>query len=186
MMLLGESNMLSYGMLLAGMVVLGWVMLRLARRRRNSAKAENASAPPDSTARRQSTIAPPEASRWMVELQEHSREVRAEIDTKLVTLQVLLRQTEEERARLEAAIAEARRLGLDRRPDLLEALAEEPENARDLEAYAAPRERLTLDRPKIYALADRGAAADEIARRLGLAVGDVEIVLSLRPVPSSS
>ncbi len=60
--------------------------------------------------------APSTVIRWQVEMQELARELKAEIDTKMRILQVLVRRSNEAAERLEAAAARAERLGcVDRR-----------------------------------------------------------------------
>ncbi len=119
--------------------------------------------------------APPEISRWQVEMYDLSRELKGEIDTKLALLQVLIRHANEASARLEKATQHAERLGLSGERDLLGAI--ESWQA-DAETTPAPTRHPQAE--KIYALADRGASAAAIAMETGLALGDIEMALSLR------
>ena len=56
---------------------------------------------------RASLDAPPEVARWQLEMHETARELKAEIDSKLLALQALVNVAREEREKLEAAIAQA-------------------------------------------------------------------------------
>jgi len=125
--------------------------------------------------------APATVVRWEVEMQTLARDLKAEIDTKICVLQVLVRRSEEAAERLEAAAARAERLGCRPRPDDEEtdavvALAEQAAAARG--TLATPP--LPPYSDEVYALADAGGHAAEIAAQIGLPVGDVEFVLSLR------
>lgn len=63
--------------------------------------------------------APPEVLRWHVELHETARDLKAEIDTKLVALQVLTKQAREEADRLERLLAQvnSKQFTVDRQED---------------------------------------------------------------------
>jgi len=50
-----------------------------------------------------------EYGRWQVEMHDLSRELRAQLDNKIVILERLVREAEQQSARLEAALAAARR-----------------------------------------------------------------------------
>lgn len=54
--------------------------------------------------------APPEFRRWHVEIEQIVRDARAELDTKIVLLQAVVRSAAAEAERLEKAIAEAKRV----------------------------------------------------------------------------
>lgn len=90
-------------MMLAGIVLLGWVLIRRqirSRRRvhsldmaerelvRRRAAADKPSAMPLATA-------PPETQRWQVEMLDLQRELKAELDMKIVVVQSLIRQADE-------------------------------------------------------------------------------------------
>jgi hypothetical protein len=51
--------------------------------------------------------APDEILRWQVEMHATARDLKAEIDTKLMLLQALLKQVQEERQRLEELLAKS-------------------------------------------------------------------------------
>ena len=128
--------------------------------------------------------APNEVLRWQVEMHQTARDLKAEIDSKYVALQALMRQAEEQRQRLEQSVERARRAGLAGSRDVLETienLASDPAAAADLPPLAgAPR--WPIDREHTFAIRELAGArhsADQIAQRMGLSVGDVELALSL-------
>lgn len=119
--------------------------------------------------------APPEVTRWQVEMHELVREFKGEVDTKFAVLQLLTIQANEATARLEKLIERAQRMGLDRHSDPLAAIEQGTyEVTSDFESPKHP------EAARIYALADRGESATAIADQTGLSLGDVEMTLSLR------
>ena len=56
--------------------------------------------------------APPEISRWQVEMYELSRDMKGELDTKMAVLQLLIRNASDAADRLERAVAQAEQCGL--------------------------------------------------------------------------
>jgi hypothetical protein len=140
--------------------------------------------------------APPNVLRWQVEMHETARDLKAELDTKMVALQQLIRMAEAQTSRLEAAIARAERLGISPCRDTLAELervtaelAEEVgsdstaglDHLPEVPAPAAIGNVVSGEaRKQICALAESGLPPSAIAERTGHTVGDVEIVLSLR------
>jgi hypothetical protein len=122
--------------------------------------------------------APPEVLRWHVEMHETARDLKAEIDTKLALLQILIRDANAAATRLEQAAERAEKLGVRDSLAAIEAWAtEEPhyEMPPNTTAPAAPPES-----SRIYALADRGYSWASIAHETGLPLGEVEMAMSLR------
>jgi hypothetical protein len=141
--------------------------------------------------------APPEMSRWQVELHDLARDLKAEIDSKLSLLQILTAQAQEERQRLEAALARAERLGVSRRHNVLGELEELTSDLADEARWAARSDQNSApvadeddadrvlpgsadQRRRAYLLADQGLQASVICDHVGLPQGDVELVLALR------
>jgi hypothetical protein len=140
--------------------------------------------------------APPNALRWQVEMHETARDLKAEIDTKMVALQQLIALAGRQSDRLEAAIARAERLGIRPCRDTLAelervtaevatAIASDSVGALgSLPEIPAPAKTANVTsaetRHQIYTLADSGLSIPVIAERTGQSQGDVEIVLSLR------
>ena len=90
--------------------------------------------------------------RLVVELEELAREISAKIDTKMKTLEVLIRQADE---RIEA----------------LKALSPASEER---------KRELASRYGEVYELADSGMSLEDISKKTGMQAGEVELVLSLR------
>jgi DNA-binding NarL/FixJ family response regulator len=90
--------------------------------------------------------------RLVIELEELSREVSAKIDTKMKTLEVLIRQADE---RIDA---------------LKNLVPTSDEKSRELAARYS----------EVYELADSGTSLGDIAKQMGMHAGEVELILSLR------
>lgn len=183
------ANNASSGMLAAGMLIIIFLLLR--RSRRYVAKTKKKTQPETrrklADARKSTPLldAPPEILRWHVEMHETTRELKAELDSKMGALQALIRMAAEETARLEAAISRAEQLGISPRPDSLTAI-EELSGGDGLEGVLESVEPLSSSddlsarRDAVYQLADQGLAAVAIARSIGAPLGDVELLMSLR------
>ena len=110
------ANNASSGMLAAGMLIIIFLLLR--RSRRYVAKTKKKTQPETrrklADARKSTPLldAPPEILRWHVEMHETTRELKAELDSKMGALQALIRMAAEETARLEAAISRAEQITL--------------------------------------------------------------------------
>ena len=143
---------LLYGlMLLAGIIILITAFLRIPRVRRQKMEARKRALPDASGgAGLKRTM-----DELVVSLHEMSRELNAQLDTKMRAIDTLLRKSEEVTTRLEAALAEAER----------------PNGQSG--ANAARYD-------DIYRMADQGMTATEIARAKGLQPGEIELILNLR------
>jgi hypothetical protein len=187
--------MVSGAMLALGIAMMLVILLRRSGRYYHKLKrqAKRAAKPTAQQTRREEQMAnmfdrasplldaPSTVVRWQVEMQELARELKAEIDTKMRILQVLVRRSNEAAERLEAAAARAERLGcVDRRQavelDSIESLAEDAAANRS----ATPSPPVPAYSDQVYAMADSGTNAADIANHIGLPIGDVELVLSLR------
>ena len=140
--------------------------------------------------------APPNILRWQVEMHETARDLKAELDTKMLAVQQLIAIAQDQAGRLEKAIAEARRLGLSSCRDTLDELERVVcQEAGELESSSAgglgnlpelPEPAASasvvneVTRQKICDLAAVGLDATAIADQTGHPAGDVEMVLSLR------
>jgi len=104
----------------------------------------------------------------LLELEELSREINSQVDTRLRALNLLIQEADQK-------IKELRRLqGLsdDQGPSVPEGMPpprEEPHPEVTSERYA-----------KVYHLAERGLSVVEIARELDMLTGEVELILALR------
>ena len=93
----------------------------------------------------------------LVELEEFARAMNAQIETKSAKLEVLIRQADQRAERLEALLKADSHPTADAKP---------PED---------PRHR------QIYELADAGRSAQQIAQTLKRNIGEIELILALRP-----
>jgi hypothetical protein len=110
--------------------------------------------------------APDSIVRWEVEMQELARDLKAEIDSKMVALQHLIHDADRAANRLETALGSAS-----------SANAESSEEQRAAGPQALENEAL---REEVYTLADYGFSLADIASRLATSVGQIELILRLR------
>ena len=203
MLLTGNS---SSWLLLAGIVVMIWVMMRRLDRRKNLSKAGYVAAQHVDSSReamgKMLGELPYDPSLLEVQLHEVARDLKAEIDTKLRAFQHLNIQAEKQSQRLEAAIHRAEQLGLSDHPTILEeiqrvssqtvssgeSLAElSLGNLPPVDAGQGPSSsKLSGLQERILDLARRGHGARSIAQQIGVSVGDVELILSLHGGASRS
>jgi hypothetical protein len=102
------SNQQSQMMMLAGIILMGWILIRRqikARYRQNAqSRADhefaNTLAKVDISRAIPLVTAPPETQRWQAEMLDLQRELKAELDMKIVVVQTLIRQADEKIARL--------------------------------------------------------------------------------------
>ncbi len=101
--------------MLAGMLLMGWMLMRHQLRSRAQLRATDRE---DQAIMRQQALndqrsavplrdAPADAQRWLVEMHDLQRELKAELDTKIVVVQQLLRQADERIATLKREQASA-------------------------------------------------------------------------------
>ena len=125
--------------------------------------------------------------RWEIEMYDLARELSARLDSKMSVLQHLIREADRAAARLESAVAAASPLpaGPHARPEperanqaegLFSGTSAAGEASDDAEARHSQPGRYD----EIYLLADYGHPAAEIAKKLGLPIGEVELILGLR------
>ena len=162
--MLAEGAMSTVGpvLLIAGAIVLVISLARLFRKReRGRDRAAGAGGDTDAVRRLREA-----ADREMARIEEHSREARAEIETKVHVLNGLLVRAEKVIARLEGAGEVPRQVGTTEGPDAAPAA----------EGHAPSDPRFT----EVYRLADDGLDPPAIAGRTEFESGEVELILSLR------
>jgi hypothetical protein len=142
---------------------------------------------------RHSVEPPLELLRWQVEMHDTAKELKAELDSKLSALQALVIMARGESERLEAAIRKAEALDLPTATGSLAILERlgEPAALEDPHALCEAADRVgskpVLADPfageqtdlSLANLAAKGLASQEIARRLNLPLGEVELRLNL-------
>ena len=108
----------------------------------------------------------------LVELEEMSREINSQVDTRLRALNLLVQEAD-------AKINELRRLqGAGDRSS---------EPARTQRPAEEPRPDVADQRyGRVYTLAEKGYSVTEIARELGIMTGEVELILALRRTAGES
>lgn len=94
-------------LMVAGFVMLGWVLVRRQIRMRRRNNQQNQAADKALQTMRQGrspavplSDAPKETQRWQVAMFDLQRELKAELDTRIAIVQTLLRQVDERIARL--------------------------------------------------------------------------------------
>ena len=180
-------------MMLAGIALLTLVLLRRWRRYfyRSRRNRED-----DRALRRMQTMpprrdvplhdAPADVLRWHVEMHETARDLMGELNSKITALQELNVMAAATAERLETALQRAQESEREPHVDPIAVI----ENSVDHEDPVAVLGSLTSkpplqlgDDPRcegVYALADRGLVAEEVARQLDEPIGDVEFILSVR------
>ena len=152
---------------------------RTARRRHTTAVSERSLGLSD---------APRDILRWQVAMHETARDLKAELDSKMSALQAIIGIAQRESSRLEAAVRRAESLGIVAGRDTREAVEKLGESEHVTLPHVAPTEVAELigpsdQRTRIYKQADAGRSPTEIANQEGLAVGEVEFLLSVRHPP---
>ena len=110
----------------------------------------------------------------LVELQELSRQITAQIDTRFAKLETVIEDADQRIARLERLLRRAAQIeGLDVTVD---DKTEPPDPTQDR------RDTIPIDpvHQQIYELADGGKTAIDIARELSRTTGEIELILNLR------
>jgi hypothetical protein len=172
------DSFLGPAILLAGMTLFLLVTLRAKRRRREMDElAQRSGREPVPPGTRESV------ERMLVDLEEVARSISAMLDTRMRTLEKLIRDADQRIARLGSGVgdrtappAEGRPSGSDPGGEGTGAPAPAGEKPRPGEKA---REALA-HHADIYGLADEGLSVQEIAERTGYQRGEVELVLSLR------
>ncbi|MGD8451427.1 MAG: hypothetical protein PVJ57_06375 [Phycisphaerae bacterium] len=205
-MMLGEAITFENGMLfLAGALSLTFFSLRWVRRnqRRVAASAEH-SRDELRTLREQAAL-PSTMSELMVQLEEFSRRINAQLDTKFARLETVVRDADDRIAKLKqllTQLGEAPPQAVRKAPPAARAPRSEVRPATDNDAppkrpappAAAPPAKPSADpvavnpdllprhetAQRVYALADRGATPIQIAEETDLPLGEVELLLNLR------
>jgi hypothetical protein len=107
------ADITSWAMFIVGLGMLIAILLRRwhryygPRRRRREAPVLEHTAREEKKAARSLSDAPTDVLRWHVELHDTARDLKAELDSKITALQVLIRMAGQEAARLERLIESA-------------------------------------------------------------------------------
>jgi hypothetical protein len=190
MSLFGES---SGGTVFLMVLVIGVVFMVLMKTRRaptaTTRPVRGAKSKTSTTAAKSTTgtnaDAPQEVRRWEVEMHELARDLSAQLDSKMMALQHLLRQADERIAQLSALnrwpAQPMAPTGDDRHEWTGGRPAADQQRAGMSNAVGSTTHDSDRRYSNIYALADRGAAAAAIAEQTDTPIGEVELILGLRP-----
>jgi len=169
-------------MMLAGLVMLGWILIRRSIGRRKQSHREGRET--ERVLRglgepKQTAVplcdAPRDTQRWQVAMFDLQRELKAELDTRISVAQTLLRQADERIDELRAASAaleKAQGRGADGCGG-----GKNPNPAAAAQPGSGDRGGRQNRRRTVEALAGEGMTSQEIAGRTGLPVGEVEKLL---------
>lgn len=204
MELVAQTNTSSLVFLVALMLVIGFLLLRsrryLARQERQEVDWRPTAAA--SPASRQRSVHPQETPdelvQWEVQMHDLARTLSGQLDSKMSALEHLIREADRAAGRLEAALEAMQRLSgaspapsqmASPEPGSLESpLPASTSGATQAEAIETPArpsassEASAADRryEEIYLLADYGFAPQEIAHRVGMPIGEIQLILGLR------
>jgi hypothetical protein len=145
---------------------------------------------PARQAARDQTQATRQLEQWEVRMHDLARELSAQLDSKMVAVELLVREAQEQIARFERL---TRMSGQAVPPPSGEIQQSEPAAPAHLGTQAAALPR-SPQRPhllaaarntprrhqEVYALADAGQSSAAIAQQLGSPIGEVELILGLR------
>ncbi len=170
----GAVGLQTYAPLL-GVVLLVIIMMRLAARKQRQAGTTPQSHARDHVAKlKEEHAVKGDMRELMVELQDLSRDINAQIDTRFAKLEVSIRAADERIDVLERLLRAA-----DGRPTIDTVVSG------DAESPLLPQEQPPAGLPepqhgRIYDLADGGKNSIQIAQETGKTPGEIELILSLR------
>ncbi len=170
----GATGFQNYAPLL-GVVLLVFIMLRLtARKQRQSGSMPQRYARDHVAKLKEEHAVKGDMRELMVELQELSRNINAQIDTRFAKLEVSIRSADERIDLLERLLRAA-----DGRPTIDTVVSGDDEAPRL--PPAQPQAGLPESQHgRIYDLADGGRNSIQIAQETGKTPGEIELILSLR------
>jgi hypothetical protein len=188
--------------LLALVAMIGILLMRSGRYFSRTGGAASGPVRAPRAARQPAGVPPDELARWEVQMHDTARDLSAQLDSKMAALGHLVQEADRAASRLEQALAAAQSAATSDAQEQEAATPSPPATpgtqAAGLSPTAGgsrsaakggpgrddePADRSTRDRRRqeIYTLADYGFEAGEIARRLDTPVGEVELILGLRP-----
>lgn len=209
MELVAQTNTSSLVFLAALMLVIGFLLLRsrryFARQVRQDADwMPTAPGSPASGQRPGRLPEPPdELARWEVQMHDLARTLSGQLDSKMSALEHLIREADRAAGRLETALAAMQQLSVaspapgpaasqdtglsEPRFQAVTSGANQAAAIKTVGALPSPRPSSSSESPaadrryeEIYLLADYGFAPAEIAHRVGMPIGEIQLILSLR------
>ncbi|HEY5314452.1 MAG TPA: hypothetical protein VIK18_18105 [Pirellulales bacterium] len=137
---------------------------------------------------KEETQATRQIEQWEVRMHEVARELSAQLDSKIVAVELLVREAQEQIARWQRLTA----AGQPSAPPQGDNIPNELAPAAHVGTQAAALARSSSPRPhvlarsssrrhqEVYALSDAGQSSAAIAAQLGSPIGEVELILGLR------
>ena len=169
----GATEFENYALLL-GVVLLVVIMLRLtARKQRQSGPTSQSQARDQVAKLKKEHAVKGDMRELMVELQDLSRDINAQIDTRFTKLEVSIRAADERINLLERLLRAA-----DGRPTVDTVVSDD--EATHSQPEQAPAGLPELPHGRVYDLADAGRNSIQIAQETGKTPGEIELILSLR------
>jgi len=160
---------------LLGVVLLVFIMMRLsARRNRQSGPTAQSQAREQVAKLKEEHAVKGDMRELMVELQDLSRNINAQIDTRFAKLEVSIRAADERINLLERLSRAAQ--GRQTLDTVVSGDDETPPSTPEHPPAGLPE----LPHGRIYDLADGGRDSIQIARETGKTPGEIELILSLR------
>ncbi len=174
----------------AAVIIITFLVLNM-RRRRSRHTAPGRRSEQDASTHAESIVElRPSLNELMVQLEELSRRINAQIDTKFARLEQSIADADRRIAALRVLIDAAKHVGTDAGES---GPRHAPEAASgDQPDAKAPVPGKTPPQPQderykaVYELADQGLSPVEISQRLGQRPGEVELILNIRPRDTES
>ena len=121
----------------------------------------------------------------LVELSNMSRQITAQLDTRAAKLELLIKHADDRLAELRLLTGQTRREAQPPQPATLVQPASEcaplPAEVPTASPPVPPPVEPDHRYDNVYALVDQGHATHEVAQHLGRPIGEIELILALRP-----
>ena len=117
----------------------------------------------------------------LVELSEMARQITAQLDTRTTKLALMIDDADEKAAMLQRLIDQCRAAHASAAAPPEVAPAEPASGAVESEPSLALADASHARHQQVYALADQGHSAPDIARQIDRPRGEIELILALRP-----
>lgn len=180
-----DTPVQNWAIVLLFVVVATFMMLIMIRRARRPTVSGREQARQQMSRLRDEAEIRSSMDKLLIRLEEYSRDVNGQLDTKFVRLEQVIQDADDRISRLRSVIDEhdkrlgrlvetSRRLRTRSEPDA--------EKAPDSPAVAPSGDANPRD-PRyknVYDLADAGSSPVDIAERLGMPAGEIELILNLR------
>lgn len=172
-------------LLLAAVVLAGFLFMRMLRRTTPSDGTPRQYRREIESATASNNAIKGDMEHLLIELDRLSREISAQVDTKLSRLEHSIGEADRRiaamRIMLDAAKSAGASLGIeDPMVSTTDTNGEKSPTAGHETRSARPDSDITADREQIFKLADQGMTPQEIARKIDRRIGEIELILNLR------